>query len=138
MVPTRIRKRSGAWTLNKLPLDRSKSCTRAAMRSVRATLACALVLAGVASISTMPVRKEHKNSDDIPNSATAPKTAITIPCAMVPFAQCTVDAGCKLDKGGKCVVNPAAPPVNCRAVCRPPEPRLQPLWGSQPWRSLEP
>ena len=40
----------------------------------------------------------------------------TIPCAMVPFAQCTVDAGCTLDKGGKCVVNPAAPPVNCTAL----------------------
>ena len=60
------------------------------MRSVRATLACALVLAGVASISTMPVKKEHKNND-VPNAAAAPKTAITIPCA-VPFTQCTVYA----------------------------------------------
>ena len=56
----------------------------------RSSVACALVLAGVASISTMPVKKEHKNND-VPNAAAAPKTAITIPCA-VPFAQCTVYA----------------------------------------------
>jgi hypothetical protein len=125
--------------LDKLPLEcsplerskRGRGSTRAAMRSARAILVCALVLAGVASISTMPVKKEHKNNDDIPNAAAAPKTAITIPCAVlfaqftvyaricsltyiyiyiyiictliciecvllqvVPFAQCTVDAGC--------------------------------------------
>ena len=80
--------------LERSPLERSKrgrGSTRAAMRSARATLVCALVLAGVASISTMPVRKEHKNNDDVPNAATALKTAITIPCA-VPIAQCTVFA----------------------------------------------
>ena len=82
--------------LERSPLERSKrgrGSTRAAMRSARATatLVCALVLAGVASISTMPVKKEHTNNDDVPNAAAAPKTAITIPCA-VPFAQCTVYA----------------------------------------------
>ena len=87
--------------LERSPLERSKrgrGSTRAAMRSARATLVCALVLAGVASISTMPVRKEHKNNDDVPNAATALKTAITIPCASVPFAECTVDAGKKSEK----------------------------------------
>ena len=80
--------------LERSPLERSKrgrGSTRAAMRSARATLVCSLVLAGVASISTMPVKKEHTNNDDVPNAAAAPKTAITIPCA-VPFAQCTVYA----------------------------------------------
>ena len=85
--------------MDKLPLEcsalecskRGRGSTRAAMRSARATLVCALVLAGVASISTMPVKEEHKNNDDVPKAAAVPKTAITIPCA-VPFAQCTVHA----------------------------------------------
>ena len=72
---------------------------------MRTTLACALVLAGcVASISAVPVKKAHKNHAATPRAAhaaaaaAAPKTAITIPCASVPFAECTVDAGKKSEK----------------------------------------
>ena len=79
-----------------------KPCTRTDMRT---TLACALVLAGcVASISAVPVKKAHKNHAATPRAAhaaaaaAAPKTAITIPCASVPFAECTVDAGKKSEK----------------------------------------
>ena len=79
-------------------------CTHTDMRT---TLACALVLAGcVASISAVPVKKAHKNHAAAPRAAhaaaaaaaAAPKTDITIPCASVPFAECTVDAGKNSEK----------------------------------------
>jgi hypothetical protein len=88
---------------------------------MRAALACALLLAGcMACISAMTVKEAHRDRAgphaDAAAAAAEAKTAIIIPCAVVPLAECTVDAGCKVDKGGKCVVDPVAPSVNCTAL----------------------
>jgi hypothetical protein len=65
---------------------------------MRATLACALVLAGcVSCINAVHVKKGRKNHAVAPHAAAAAavaeaKTVITISCAVVPFVQCTVYA----------------------------------------------
>ena len=78
-----------------------------------------------------------RTSTPLPPLAEA-KSAITIPCAVVPLPECTVDAGCKADnKGGKCEVDPAAPPANCTALMSSSGASLATMLGSQPWTKLQ-
>jgi len=94
---------------------------------MRTTLACALLLA-VASVGAVPVKRAHGKQRGSPSAAphgkqrgsAGPRRAqgapIDIPCASVPAAFCTADAGCKLEKSGACVKDSAAPPVNCTSL----------------------
>ena len=84
---------------------------------MRTTLACALLLA-VACVGAVPVKRAHNKHRGAPGPRRAqrPGAPIEIPCASVPVAFCTADAGCKLEKGGACVTDSAAPPVNCTSL----------------------
>ena len=82
---------------------------------MRTTLACALLLA-VASVGAVPVKRAHGKQRGSAGPRRAQGAPIDIPCASVPAAFCTADAGCKLEKSGACVKDSAAPPVNCTSL----------------------